>query len=68
MKKAIGVILFIILLSGGIYIYNYMTIIKPVTTMLKADVRNDDIFVDMHYKYYLQLNKLNFILAFLLPN
>lgn len=60
MKKLFLAIVSITLIILGIYLFNYITLIQPVSAEITKDLRNEGIAVDIHYKNYISTSTLIF--------
>ncbi len=60
MKKIIWIIIAFAFLTGGIYLFNYLTLIQPVQERIDSDNRNSGIEIDLHYRNYIIPNVLVF--------
>lgn len=52
MKKLIWIIIALAIVLGGIYLFNYLTLIQPVLKTINSDNRNTGIEFELHYKSY----------------
>lgn len=52
MKKIIWIVVAIVIVIGGIYLFNYLTLIQPVLKSINSDTRNTGIEIELHYKNY----------------
>lgn len=59
MKKIILALVFVVII-GGIYLFNYLTLIQPVLKTVDSDDRNTGIEFELHYKSYVIPNVLVF--------
>jgi hypothetical protein len=60
MKKVVWIVIILAIVSGGIYLFNYITLTQPVLKTLDSDNRNSGIEIDLHYKNYIIPNVLVF--------
>lgn len=60
MKKLFWTIGTFVIIAIGIYIFNFATIIQPTMNKINEDNRNDGISLDVHYKFYVIPNTLEF--------
>lgn len=60
MRKVIWVITILFITTITIFSFNYIKVVKPVNSVLKKDLRNDRINIDLHFKYYIVNNTLIF--------
>lgn len=60
MKKLIWTIAILALVVGGIYSFNYLTLIQPTVLKTDFDSRNEGIKFDLHYKYFILTSTLVF--------
>lgn len=60
MKILYWILGIIIVLSIGIYSYNYFTLSKPVKSIVNEDYRNEGIDFEVHYKNYINVNTFEF--------
>jgi hypothetical protein len=60
MKKIFWILGAIIIIVIGVYIFNYVTLIQPTTSKISNDNRNEGISVDVHYKFYIFFNILEY--------
>lgn len=60
MKKLLWIIGVIAIIAGGIYSFNFLTVMQPTKSTINADIRNDGISIDAHYKYFVLINTLVF--------
>lgn len=60
MKKIFLPIGIILIIAIGIYAFNYFTLINPIANKINEDSRNDKIIIDVHYKFYILTNTLEF--------
>lgn len=60
MKKIFWAIGTIVIVVIGIYTFNFVTIILPTINKINEDNRNDGISLDVHYKFYVIPNTLEF--------
>lgn len=60
MKKLIWIVIAFAVLVGGVYLFNYLSLTKPVLKKMNFDHRNSGIEVDLHYKNYVMPNVLVF--------
>jgi hypothetical protein len=68
MKKLFWTLGGILIIVAGIYLYNFMTIIHPTTSKINADSRNDGIYINVHYKNYIEFSTLVFNLTTIRSN
>ena len=52
MKKIIWIVIALVIVIGGIYLFNYLTLIQPVLKTINSDNRNSGIEIELHYKNY----------------
>lgn len=50
----------IIIIVIGVYIFNYVTLTLPTDSKINEDNRNEGISIDVHYKYYVLFNTLEY--------
>lgn len=60
MKKIASVIFLLSAVVGGVFSFNYFSLIKPYDEMFKADYRNQGVDVSVYYQYYVNPNVLIF--------
>lgn len=60
MKKLIIGIAVLVIVAGGIWLFNYISLTKPVLAKISTDARNEGISFDVHYKNYVYVNTLVF--------
>lgn len=60
MKKLVWIVIILAIVSGGIYLFNYLTLYQPVMKTIDSDNRNSGIEIDLHYKSYIIPNVLVF--------
>ncbi len=53
MKKIIGFVIVIAIIVAGIYLFNYLTLVQPVSKIIDSDNRNKGIEFDLHYQSYI---------------
>ena len=58
MKKLFWTIGSIVIITIGVYIFNFVTLIQPTMSIVNEDSRNDGISLDVHYKFYVIPNVL----------
>jgi len=60
MKKIVWIVIALVVLIGGVYLFNYLTLTQPVLKTIDSDSRNSGIGIDLHYKNYIIPNVLVF--------
>ena len=60
MKKLIWIIAILVIVVGGIYLFNYFTLTQPTLLKTKSDERNEGIEFGLHYKNFVLTNTLVF--------
>lgn len=60
MKKLFWMIGAILIILIGIYLFNFINISQPTTNKINADIRNEGIYIETHYKNYVLINILVF--------
>ena len=68
MKNLFWTIGTIVIITIIIYIFNFLTLIQPTMSEINKDSRNDGISLDVHYKFYVIPNTLEFNLKNVPPD
>jgi len=60
MKRVVYLVIVLLVLMGGAYSFNYLSLKEPVQKGLDSDSRNNGVDIDVHYKNYIDLSVLVF--------